>query len=80
MYGAVVSVELYSTGVAVDVADGDGGGEGEVSNESLPSLLSLASTLPPSPSSWLKVGRIPAFLPTNLIKHVALIKFDLDPN
>ena len=36
------AVELSSTGVAVDVADGDGGGEGEVSNASLPSLLSLA--------------------------------------
>ena len=33
---------MSSTGVAVDVADGDGGGEGEVSNASLPSLLSLA--------------------------------------
>ena len=64
----------------VDAADGPAGafgvvhcgGEKEVGDGTLllPSSLSLSSTLPPSPSSWLKVGRRLAFLPTNLIMRV----------
>ena len=57
-------------GEAVDVGVGEDNGEvvGEIFPR--PSSLSL-STLPPSPSSWQKVDREPAFLPTNLINRVA---------
>ena len=46
---------------------GDGSDEG-VSDGASPCLssLSLYTSLPPSPSSWQKVGRRLAFLPTNL--------------
>ena len=44
-------------------------GEEEVDDgaSSCLSSLSLSTSLPPSPSSWQKVGRKLAFLPTNLI-------------
>ena len=50
---------------------GDGGGE-EAGDEAspCPTSLSLFTSLPPSPSSWQKVGRRLAFLPTNLIDRV----------
>ena len=59
-------------GAAVVFKDVHGVGEKEVGDGALPcpSSLSLSSTLPPSPSSWLKVGRMPAVHPTNLIKRV----------
>ena len=60
--------DVAADGGAGDVEVVDGSGEEEVGDEA-PSSLSL-STLPPSPSSWLKVGRRLAFLPTNLIKRV----------
>ena len=49
------------------VAGGGGGGE-EAGDEAspCPTSLSLSTSLPPSPSSWQKVGRRLAFLPTNL--------------
>ena len=55
-------------GAAVVFKDVHGVGEKEVGDGALPcpSSLSLSSTLPPSPSSWLKV----AVHPTNLIKRV----------
>ena len=53
-------VALADGGEAVDVGVGEDGGE--VGDEISP--LSL-STLPPSPSSWQKVDREPALLPTN---------------
>ena len=53
-------------GNEVDVGVGEDGGE--VGNEMSP--LSL-STLPHSPSSWQKVDREPALLPTNLINRDA---------
>ena len=47
-------------------------GEEEVGDGTSPCLssLSLSTSLPPSPSSWQKVGRRLAFLPTNLIDRV----------
>ena len=59
-------VALADGGEAVDVGVGEDGGE--VGDEISP--LSL-STLPPSPSSWQKVDREPALLPTNLINRDA---------
>ena len=52
-------------------AGGGGGGE-EAGDEAspCPTTLSLSTSLPPSPSSWQKVGRRLAFLPTNLIARV----------
>ena len=52
-------------------AGGGGGGE-EAGDEAspCPTSLSLSTSLPPSPSSWQKVGRRLAFLPTNLIDRV----------
>ena len=75
------SAENKAVGAAlVDAADGTAGvvedvhgvGEEEVGDGALPcpSSLSLSFTLPLSPSSWLKVGWMPAFLPTNLIERV----------
>ena len=60
---------LKSTTFAV--AGGGGGGE-EAGDEAspCPTSLSLSTSLPPSPSSWQKVGRRLAFLPTNLIDRV----------
>ena len=57
---------------AVVVGVGDDGVDREVGDVALflPSSLSLF-TMPPSPSSWLKLGREPAFLSTNLINRVA---------
>ena len=54
------------------VGVGDDGVDREVGDVALllPSSLSLF-TMPPSPSSWLKLGREPAFLSTNLINRVA---------
>ena len=53
---------------------GEGGGDGaeEEGDWASPCLssLSLSTSLPPSPSSWQKVGRRLAFLPTNLIARV----------
>ena len=68
---AVVNTANGAAGV---VGDEHGSGEKEVGNGALPcpSSLSLSSTLPLSPSSWLKVGRMPALLPTNLTKHVVI--------
>ena len=59
-------------GAAGVVGDEHGSGEKEVGSGALPcpSSLSLSSTPPLSPSSWLKVGRMPAVHPTNLIKRV----------
>ena len=70
--GDVVAAEVDAAdGTAGVVGDVHGGGE-EVGDGALPlpSSLSLSFTLPPSPSSWQKVGRRLAFLPTNLIKRV----------
>ena len=54
-------------------AVGVGEDNGEVGGELFLHLSSLSlSTLPPSPSSWQKVDREPAFLPTNLINRVAV--------
>ena len=55
---------------AVVVGVGDDGVDREVGDVALflPSSLSLF-TMPPSPSSWLKLGREPAFLSTNLISN-----------
>ena len=70
MTSAISSMGLekrLTGGEAVDVGVGEV--VGEVGGEIFPcpSSLSLAA-LPPSPSSWQKVDREPAFLPTNLIK------------
>ena len=60
-------VDVGDEGDTVDVC-----GEGEVGDVTLPCPSSLSlSTLPHSPSSWQKVDREPAFLPTNLIKRDA---------
>ena len=58
-----------TTGV---VGVGGDGGEEEVGDGASPCLssLSLFTSLPPSPSSWQKVGWRLAFLPTNLINRV----------
>ena len=66
------AVDDAADGTAGVVGDVHGSGEKEVRDGALPfpSSLSLSSTLPPSPSSWLKVGRRLAFLPTNLIMRV----------
>ena len=55
---------LYTTLAGV----GDDGGEEGASDGASPCLtsLQLSTSLPPSPSSWQKVGRRLAFLPTNL--------------
>ena len=47
---------------------GDDGGEEGAGDGASPCLtsLQLSTSLPPSPSSWQKVGRRLAFLPTNL--------------
>ena len=59
------------TSRAVGVGGDDG--EEEVDDGASPCLsssLSLSTSLPPSPSSWQKVGRRLAFLPTNLTDRV----------
>ena len=45
-------------------------GEEEEGDRASTCLSSLSISLPPSPSSWQKVGRRLAFLPTNLIARV----------
>ena len=68
VFAAEVDAADGTAGVVGDVHDGgEEVGDGTLP---LPSSLSLSSTLPPSPSSWQKVGRRLAFLPTNLIKRV----------
>ena len=59
---------LTSGVVGVGGEMGGDGGEEEVGDGASPCLssLSLSTSLPPSPSSWQKVGRRLAFLPTNL--------------
>ena len=54
------------------VGVGGDDGEEEEGDRASPCLssLSLSTSLPPSPSSWQKVGRRLAFLPTNLIDRV----------
>ena len=61
-------------GETVDVGVGEDSGEREVGDEIFPRPSSLSlSTLPHSPSSWQKVDREPAFLPTNLMMMITMM-------
>ena len=60
-------------------AVGVGEDNGEEGGELFPHLSSFSlSTLPPSPSSWQKVDREPAFLPTNLMNMTCIYYIGLD--